>query len=499
MPLPALAVLRSALFAVAALSVAASAPAQPAKPPQPKPAGQGRPPAKAPRPPAAKPAPVPVKPQAPPLPDLVVKVQHVAGDNTTTSTIAGNGKRQRIEFGAEMTVITQCDANVVVQINEAQKRFLARPLEDAPTPQASNVAIRGGIVTYTTTVVDTGERKELFGLPARHMKTTVVRDPDANACDKRREIVETDGWFVDPPAALACSTTSRRQQFVQAGADCRDAITHVEASPPVGYPLAYTVTTVSDGKPSVMTMSVAAWDRQKLADPLFAAPEGYTEVQTLAQLTADARTGIPRVGVMRIASKVKDTISLEALSEALVISLNEVGLDALMLDASSPAAALGEAREKSRDYVLTTQVVDVNKPAKGLRGRVTGSREFGARVEYVLTVPGAATPKVSGSGRSGASALKTAVTTARNVSRFITPFGLLSTQFKFMSTFSTLTGEAASPGMMQSPDPILNTVFSLVGAAPVDKPDGELLQSEDAAVAEALEKAVAAIAADLKK
>lgn len=502
------AILRSTLFAFTALAVAASVSAQQSKPAQSKPAQskptrQARPPAKAPQPPAPKPAPEAVTPPAPPPPpDVVVKVQHVAGENTTTSTIAGNGKRQRIEFGGEMTVITQCDAGVIVQINEWQKRFLTKPLkrvQDAAQAQTQSAATKGGLVTFTTTVVDTGERKEMFGSTARHLKTTLSQEPDANACDKRKDVVETDGWFVDMPPALTCST-AERQAFVVT-ADCRDEVKYVHAGvSPVGYPLAYTVTTAGgDGKPSVMTMAVTAWDRQTLPDALFSAPEGYTEVKTLAQLTADAPSGIPRIGVMRLTSKVKDAIALEALSEALVISLDEAGVDAVLLDASSPAAALTEATEKSCDYVLVSQVVDLNKPAKGVLSRVTGSKEYGARVEYVLTTPGETKPRLSRSERSGTSTLQTAVTTTRNVSRYMTPFGLLSSQFNFMSTFSTLNGGAAGSPMTQSSDPVLNTVFSLIGPAPAEKPVGELLQTEDAAVAAALEKEVAAIASELLK
>jgi hypothetical protein len=486
-------VVRSAfiLTMIVALPVAAQQPR-----PAPRPAPPARPPARGAQPPApatAKP------PAAPELPDLIVKIQHVSGDDTTTSTISGNGKRQRVEFGAEMTAIAQCDAGNVVHINETQKRFLVKPLEEAAAPESTSTATKGGTITYTTTVVDTGERKQMFGTSARHLKTTLTRTPDANACDKKKEIVETDGWFVDVPPALACSTTNRRQSFASTDADCRDTITYVDATTPVGYPLAYTVTTTTgENKPTVMTMSVTAWDRQKLSDTLFTAPEGYTEVKTLAQFTADARTGIPKVGVLRLTTKVKDEISLGALSEALAISLSEAGVDAFLLEATTPAAALTEARSKSADFILTSQVVDINRPSRGMLGRVTGSREFGARIDYVFTVPGAAAPRLSKSERSGASTLQTAVTTARNVSRYMTPFGLLSSQFKFMSTFTSLTGEGVNPSMTQSSDPVLNTVFSLLGTAP-EKPEGELLQSEDAAVAAALEKIVEAIATDLKK
>jgi hypothetical protein len=399
-----------------------------------------------------------------------------------------------------MTTITQCDAGLLLQINETQKRFLPRPLEDLTAPAASGPGTQGGIVTYTTTVVDTGERQTMFGMPARHLRRTIVREPDANACDRRTERVETDGWYVDTPSALACSAAGSRPQVAAAGTGCRDQLKYVDVGPPAGYPIAYTMTTTGpDGSSSVMTMAVTAWESQTVPDALFAAPDGYAEVRTLAQLLADARTGIPRIGVLKLANRTKDAVALDVLSEALVSALDEIGVDAVLLTASSAAEALAEAREKSCDYLLTTLVADLDRPSKGILSRVTGSKEYGARLEYSLTVPGSAKPRLTGSERSGASVLQSAVITARNVSRYVTPFGLLSSQFKFMNTFSELTGGTASPAMRQSSDPVLSTVFSLVGAAPAERPDGEILQSGEAAVAAALEKAVAAIAADLRK
>jgi hypothetical protein len=428
---------------------------------------------------------------------VIVKTEYTAGDKTTTSTTAASGVRLRIEYGAELTVISDCNTGRVVQINSEHKKFLVS------SPSAPAAAKKGGAIAYTTTVTDTGERKPMFGSTARHLKMVVVKEPGPNACDKGRERIETDGWFIDRPAALTCAA-SNVKPAVAVTSDCADEVRYAETGPSVAtaYPVAYIVSTTAEGgKPTSMAMTVASLERVTLPDTTFATPHEFTEVATLADLTSGPTADAPKVGVLAITNKTRDAVSLSSLSDALAVSLTEAGLNAMLLQATTPAAALTEARGKSLDFILVTQVTDISKPAKGLLGKVGGSKEFGAKVDYVLTAPGGATAGLSGSARSGTSTMQSAVSTARTVARYVTPFGILSSQFKFISTFSTLTGGAPSTTMSQSSDPVINTIFSIIDTATGSKAasSDDSPQSEDAAVAGALEKEVAAVAAQLVK
>lgn len=480
-----------ALVVLASLwAVAGSAAAQQPKRPAPKP------PAKpAPVKPAA-PAPAAAKPPAPPPPsDIVVKTQYVAGDKNTISTISAKGPRERIDYGTEMSVITQCDAGRLVQMAEQTKRYLVSPL-DAGEPQTKK---KGGVVTFTTSVTDTGEKKSIFGQDARHLKIVMTKEPASDACDKKKQRVETDGWFIDRPAVLACSSGDRRPVFAVTN-NCRDDLVYVDPAVPVGSPLSYTAVTVGDdNKASTMTMEVTGYERVNLPESLFAVPEGYTEAKTLADLTAASkRSGVTRVGVVAVGSKVKDELSLQVLSQALLESLSEVNVDAVALEASSAASAIAEARAKACDYLLVTDVTDLRKPSKSIVGRVSGARDFGAKVDFMLTAPGAATPLLSGSERSGASNLQLAVKTAQTAYKYATPMGLLGSRFNFMQTYMAMAGQTGTVPA-QSPDPVMNTLFSMLNSATgADKPQVPL-ESADAAVAAAMEKEVAAIAAKLGK
>lgn len=457
-----------------------------------------RPPPKAPaRPAPAAPAPEPAKPPASLAPDLVLKTQYVAGDKTTTSTVSAKGNRERVDYGSEMSVITQCDTGLLVQLADQNRRYLVSPLETPSDAQAR--AKKGGTIVYTTTVTDSGETKTMHGLPARRLKVVMTKEPSADACDRKKQRVETDGWFIERPAALACSANDRRPALAVTG-NCRDDLKYVDPAQAAGYPIAYTaVVTADDNKTSTMAMEVTAIEYQTLPESLFAVPPEYTEARTLSDLTSAAkRAGVTRVGVVPVGSKVKDDLSLRALSEALVESLSEANVDAVALEASSGAEAIAEARAKACDYLLITDVTDVRRPARGVMGRVSGARDFGAKVDYMLVAPGSLAPLASGSERSGASNLQVAVKTAQTVSRYATPMGLLGSRFNFMQTYMTLAGQSGTVPA-QSPDPVMNTLFSVLNTATgADKPQAPL-ESADAAVAAAMEKEVAAVAAKLAR
>src|SRR4051812_2095512 len=398
-----------------------------------------RPAPKAPAKPAA-PAPQAAAPKAPPpAPDIVLKTTYISGDKTTATTVSSKGRRQRIDYGTEMSVIAQCDTGLLLQIADQGQRFVSAPLDAPPVETSSKPPKKGGTITVTRSVTPTRERKDVFGLQAQHAKVLVTRTPSADACDKHTERIETDGWFVEQPTAIACTVPARKPAFAVSNG-CRDEITYTGSDATAGYPVSYTaVTTGSDGKPVTMTMEVTSIERQSLPDSLFAVPDGYQEVKTLADLTATVKkAGNVRVGVVAVTTKAKEPVSLQDLSDALVVSLNDADVDSVPLEASSAASALDEARAKKVDYLLVTEVTEVRKPQRGLVGRVTGARDFGAKVDFLLVAPGAVSPALSSAERTGASNIQIAVKTAQTAYKFATPMGLLGSRFNFMQTYMAM-------------------------------------------------------------
>src|SRR5436190_1498838 len=182
----------------------------------PKPAApQTKTPPKAPaRPPARTPAPAPApaaaKPAAPAPPpkavaqDLHVKTVYTAADQKTESVTYQKGARERFEFGGDVILLKQHDLKRTVQIMRAANMYMvvpdgAPPAVPLPAAAPNTPQQKPGVVTMVTTITDTGERKMMFGMQARHVKTTIEKQSTPVACDTTKQHIETDGWYIDPP------------------------------------------------------------------------------------------------------------------------------------------------------------------------------------------------------------------------------------------------------------------------------------------------------------
>ena len=109
--------------------------------------------------------------------------------HVTESVTMIKGARERSESqmggGFDMVNITQCDLKRTIQINDKVRKYLITPMEvdtsastatpSAPSAPAPSTPSRtGGTVTYITSSIDTGERREMFGLTALHVKSSLT-------------------------------------------------------------------------------------------------------------------------------------------------------------------------------------------------------------------------------------------------------------------------------------------------------------------------------------
>ncbi len=497
------------LLAVGAITLGAlDAPAfgQAQKPPVKK--APAKPPAKAPAKtpdPAAPPAP---KPPAPT--DVTIESTYTTGDKTATSVASIKGARRRIEYGNDLVTLQQCDTKQTLELNGRTQTYLATSFEDPsaslpPAPPNS----KGGQITYTTTVTDTGETKEMFGYPARHLLTVVTKEASPTACNKKPERIETDGWYVDFPEALSCTGVRQTAARVEIDpkSNCRDEVHFVRsATPTVGYPVAYTMTaTGGTEKPAITTLATTSLKTLTLPTSSFELPDGYLEVKNATQLMADHRPGeivakkpgVIRVGVAVINNKTDQPFDAALMSEALGESLSTSDLDIVAISGASSAAMAADAKTKDCDFVLETNVTELKKPGKSVLGKISGTSgdAISAKVDYTLVSPGLSKAALAGSERSGTSTLQTAVGAAKRVAQFVAP--LLLAQYSFMSTFSAMNGGASAAALGQTSDPVLNNVFKLLDRA--SGKNQESYSSEEAALAAAMEKEVAAVFAEMQK
>ncbi|HVD93386.1 MAG TPA: hypothetical protein VNC21_13920 [Vicinamibacterales bacterium] len=476
--------------AVPARAVQAPKSAPAAQKPKPKPPSKKPDSAKA----AAK--------EAPPKPaGLTMRTTYTAADGqTSTTTMMSNGVRQRVELGRGVAVITQCDRKQIIQVNDTAKIFVAVPLDAAPvqpTPPAAPTAKKAGTVEYITTSTDTGERKEISGLSARHITTVVTKNASPDACDKKKERVQTDGWYATIPVQIACGLVSAPPP--PAASDCHDE--HRSSSvgePPPGSPLNYTMTTVGEDGKEVASVKMAVTDLTlaPVDAALLDAPAGYSKatdaksfLEAVERAANEERWGAPkaagviRVGVLMPANKTGQELSTDGVRAELLDALTTHPYEAVPIKATTAAEQEAEAKSRGCDYVLALDLTSLKASAPGKVGGLLRKASGGgsptelyeAKAEYRLFVPGTPAPKAAKAAteKSGAFTLKRAIGLARFAAR------LYLTGPTSMLKMMNQTGAAGGGLPAQSMDPSMNAVnavFNLIGGGkeePVDEMSAE--------------------------
>jgi hypothetical protein len=374
----------------------------------------------------------------------------VAGSATQSTTMI-KGQRERTETSIaagnlNMTTvnITQCDLRRTIQVNDRLRKYLITPMDTDDSGADSKDTVgappgvagsrRGGVVTMTVNTIDTGERKEMFGFTARHLKRTTIMESSPDACYQQKMKIETDGWYINLEYGLSCPSNSASQGGnANAPSGCRDHYQYKHTGPThLGFPLVETTTMYgSDASiTTTITKEVIEISRQTLDAAVFDIPAGYTEAKSqqemyaapsAAEMMAMAQqperanpsnedsspatvTGRIRVGVVEFNNKTKTSVSTDSLREQLIARLNGSGVEAIALNAISPSDAVAEAQAKQCAYILFTDITTLKAPSTGkkiggLLGRATGvgSGDAGkaeARLDFRLLPTGSSSPTV---------------------------------------------------------------------------------------------------------
>ena len=394
-----------------------------------------------PRTPTQKPA-----AQKQPAADIKITYRSTTSGHTYQSTTMIKGARERNEMntgsGMDVITITQCDLKRTLQISDRAKKYVITPMDtveasQSPAPNTEATArpsVRGGVVTYTSTATDTGERKEMFGFTARHIKTSLTIQSSPDACNPTNQRMETDGWYIDLSYGLDCDLgRAQVASRPMAVGGCRDRVQfRRQGVAKTGYPLSETTTMYGPDGNVVFTSTkeVVELSRSPLDSALFDVPAGYAEARDTQELYAmpsmDATMGgqfnqgvqqppvsatvtstpagakargALRVGVVTINNKTNKAVSIETLRDRLVGNIESAGVDAVSLNAISQMEAEIEAKAKDCDFILYTDITAL-KSSKlgGMFGRVTGvegASKTEAKIEYKLFAVGESSPRLS--------------------------------------------------------------------------------------------------------
>jgi len=365
--------------------------------------------------------------------DFKITIKQTMGQGQEmTSTTMIKGMRERSEMsmpgmpaGMGMTTITECDLKRTIRINDNARKYMIEPMDtgegEAPPASAGPVSggpsRRGGVVTVTMNTVDTGERKDMFGFTARHMRQTMMMESSPDACNPNNMKMERDGWYINLEYGLNCGTDRPPQapSRMPTGG-CRDSYRYKRTGAAnLGYPLMETIKMYGADGSLTMTMSkeVIELSRQSLDAALFDVPAGYTQVNNSQEMysfsmgdamnmarqqegnqggtqtsnmssnrpgsMSNPAAARPKVGIVEFNNKAKASVSTDELRQQLIATLSGNGIDAVALSASSASEAAMEAKAKGCAYILFTDISTFKAPSTGkkLGGMLGGAVGIG--------------------------------------------------------------------------------------------------------------------------
>ena len=153
-------------------------------------------------------------------------------------TMNGSYQAQYNDKVFDVVEIRQCDLKRSVFLNDEYKIYTIfqndfrnleeyysseRGAQQPDNPFTLNLGMKEeeekkklATITATTTVIDTGERSEMFGYTARRIKTvTTWQAEPKKACSLSKARYETDGWYIDLLYGLNCSTDISGSPFMK--------------------------------------------------------------------------------------------------------------------------------------------------------------------------------------------------------------------------------------------------------------------------------------------
>lgn len=343
--------------------------------------------------------------------DTKVKIRQTMSGQTYENTTYIKGKRQRAEQNmgeTQMVTITQCDLKRSLQIMPVSKTYMVDSWETAQTVPTTTTTktvsvptTKGGVVTSTVTIKDTGERKKMFGYEARHLIITMETASSPDACQKTKSKMETDGWYIDAAFGVDCEMERHASYSAKnATGGCQDKYEMKQVGAGKrGYPLYEKMTMFDEnGKESFSTISeVLEFSKATLEDALFDVPADYREVKNAAEMYQTAnysnssansnydaptisgmsqnvqnlsknnsapatevgakKSGVIRIGLASVkVNAVGEGLNANDLAAAIQNTLAEylkgTKVELVQLEAKLPSAVAEEAKSKECDYVL---------------------------------------------------------------------------------------------------------------------------------------------------
>ncbi len=348
--------------------------------------------------------------------DLKITTRTTVMGHSTESTVYIKGSRERTEMSfagrAGAVTILQCDQKRMVSVSGGRCTVMPfggnetscsgmpdiRAMGRDTTYDEAGAGHKGGVVTITRTSTDTGERQEMFGYKARHIRSTMMMESTPDACNQSHMKMEMDGWYADL-ANFSCGEESYRALAcggMGGKRGCTDRIVMKGSGGPLGYPLKQTMTMAMPQGTFTTTTEVIELTNTTLDAPLFDAPPGCnvsnpadvggstsppsaspaaeSSAKTPAPEPAAApastappkAAGVIRLGLVGIKDATGQSLPTDSLQLELVSEFGRHQLDVVSLTASAPLQDVeSEARLKQCDYFVYTVPTLLKDPGTG--------------------------------------------------------------------------------------------------------------------------------------
>jgi hypothetical protein len=211
-----------------------------------------------------------------------------------------------------ITELSQCDLKQDVQINERGKAYFVNyhdwssvPPEKLARRPKQKVVVKG-TVTISSTVTDSGKRREMFGFQARWLKHVQEVENSPDSCDPSAKMrIEEEGWFIK----FNETTEACKVPVAPGGEDsgCRPKPIYRSMQFP-GFMLEGTTVFYENGKKqATQKIETLALSRQTLDQGLFEIPKDFTEVDSYAELIRPMRGPADTTAITAIRGEIPKT------------------------------------------------------------------------------------------------------------------------------------------------------------------------------------------------
>ena len=246
--------------------------------------------------------------------DLKITTRHTSGSSEFTTTTYYKGENSRSEMqpssgnvkGHHRALIRKKSAEGIQNYDldlDAHEYVGYRTDVRGVMPGAKPIAVKPSGKTYVinTDVVDTGERKEMFGHVARHLITKEKRIGGPENCYGGNTESEIDGWYIDydvlplpqrPKAGVSAHLVTHSAGI--GSIHCSDKVETHRTGPPTGFPLKETRRSLLESSPSgdtttktvySSTTEVVEFAESPLDPALFQVPADFKKVKEIVDPT----------------------------------------------------------------------------------------------------------------------------------------------------------------------------------------------------------------------